>query len=480
MADTTPSLISRLTKALGDKTGKYVLTEGEAMAPYLTDWRKFYAGEAVAVVLPATTDEVASIVAIANEAGCKLIPQGGNTGLCGGATPDSSPRNIVISLKRMNRVRQVDAVSRSITVEAGCTLGEVKAAAAHHNLLFPLDLAARDSCHIGGNLSTNAGGLNVLRYGTARAQTLGIEVVLPDGRVLDLLSTLLKDNTGYSLRDLFIGAEGTLGIITAATLKLFPIPTATATAFVGLHDIAAGVSLLHTLQSTSEAGVVACELIPQIIIDHVRACYPDVVQPLANPPPFSLLIELAGNGENDTLGGQFGETLNEALEAGLVVDATIANSEGQRQELWRIRELVPAAEIQAGDVYKSDVAVPISRLAEFYEEAAVAAKAICEDVRVFAFGHIGDGNLHYNFAPPKGGDAVAFAKHFAAFDDMLVELLAKYGGSISAEHGIGQKKRDMLLAHKPSAALDVMRAIKHAIDPKGMMNPGKIMGNTIE
>ena len=446
---------------------RYVLTESEATAPYLTDWRGHYTGKALAVVLPGSTEEVSAIIALANEQSIPIVPQGGNTGMCGGATPDTSGKSILLSLKRMDKIRAFDEASPSITVEAGCILENIQNAASEKGLLFPLNFGSKGTCQIGGNLSTNAGGLNVLRYGNARALCLGIEAVLPNGEIMQRLSPLVKDNTGYALKDLLIGAEGTLGVITAATLKLFPKPIASATAFVGLKDIEAGITLLHSCQRMSN--VIGFELIHKDVVNNVLEHFPDNQEPLKTLPDFSALVEIV-SANKETME----RILADAFDEGLLTDATIANSEAQRNALWAIRELVPESEILAGEAYKSDISVPINHIPEFCARAKEQALKILPNLRIFVFGHLGDGNLHYNFVIPKENYDGDFASLYPRFDDILLGLLNEYGGSISAEHGIGQKKRHLLTSNKDQAALAAMRAIKKALDPKGIMNPGKI------
>ena len=477
--DQTP-IIDALIRIVGEAN----LVQGEQdKARYLTDWRKQYQGDSIAVVKPANTAEVSAILKLADEQDIAVIPQGGNTGLCGGATPDQGNRNLVISTERMAHIRDVDTSSQTITVEAGCILDHIKSAADAHDLLFPLDLGARGTCQIGGNLSTNAGGLNVIRYGNTRELTLGVEVVLMGGKVLSLLSKLKKDNTGYDLKDLFIGAEGTLGIITAATLKLFPKPIATATGFAAMRDIDAAITVLHRCQAASGGNVIAFELMPKTIIDNVRYFYPDTPLPISELPRFSALIEIASTAEDSGKPNAEGtmplektltEVLAKAMEDGLVLDATIASNLTQRNTIWQIRELTPESEIKAGKAYKSDISIPLKHMSAFYDEAEQAATAIMPGVRIFGFGHLGDGNLHYNLSEPLE-NRPDFFDFYEAFDEMMKTLVEKYEGSISAEHGIGQKKRDMFLSTKDPAAIDVMRSIKAALDPKNLMNPGKVV-----
>ena len=462
---------------------KYVLSSAEDKAPHLTDWRGHYSGDAIAVVKPQSTAEVAALVRLCQDHQVAIVPQGGNTSLCGGATPDASGNAIVISMVRMDRIRHFDRPSQSITVDAGCILEKIQDAASQEGLIFPLNFGSRGTCRIGGNLSTNAGGLNVLHYGNARSLCLGLEVVTAAGDIMNLLSPLKKDNTGYDLKNLFIGAEGTLGIITAATLQLFPEPKAIATSWAGVRDINAAIELLQRAQAISGGNVVTFELMPKAIIDNVRRFYPDVASPLDHVPPFSALIEIASTAEGDAapdgqgqlpLNTQMENLLADAFEDGLVNDATIASNHNQRQALWAIRELTPESEIKAGAAYKSDISIPLQHMQEFYHKAADAAERLVPGVKIFGFGHLGDGNLHYNLSIPEDGHP-DFMAVYPEFDRMITGLLKDYGGSISAEHGIGQKKRAMLAEAKDPTALAVMAAIKSALDPHNIMNPGKIL-----
>lgn len=461
----------------------HVLSNPSDMTGYLTDWRGDYHGKALAVVKPANTAEVSAIMKLADELEIAIIPQGGNTSLCGAATPDDQNNNLILSTERLNRIRDIDIAGQTITVESGCILDVIKSTATEHDLLFPLDLGARGTCRIGGNLSTNAGGLNVIRYGNMRDLTLGLEVVLIGGKVMNLLSSLKKNNTGYDLKNLFIGAEGTLGVITAATCKLFPRPKATATAFAGLRDIDAGIELLNLCQASSGGNIIAFELMPRSIIENVLHFYPDCQPPLEDIPPFSALIEIASTAESDQhhdadgsmpLVNMLTNTLSDALETGLISDATIASNQTQQDALWAIRELTPESEIKAGKAYKSDISIPLRHMAAFYDDAVKAVHAIAPDTRIFGFGHIGDGNLHFNLCEPIGEND-DFTRHYADFDHIMLDLLKTYNGSISAEHGIGQKKRDMLQKVKDPVALEIMGVIKHALDPKNLMNPGKVI-----
>ncbi len=449
--------------------------DAQEMEPYLVEPRQRYRGRAALVVRPARTEEVAAVVRLCAQAGVGIVPQGGNTSLVGGAVPHEHGGEIVLSLSRMNAIRAVDAVNDAITVEAGCVLANVQAAAAAADRLFPLSLAAEGSCQIGGNLSTNAGGTAVLRYGTARDLALGLEVVLPDGAVWDGLRDLRKDNTGYDLKQLFIGAEGTLGVITAAVLKLFPRPRDVQTAFVAAPDAGAAVELFMRARAAVGEAVTACELIPRIALDLILRHVPDCRDPLAEPHPWYVLLELSAFSRAAGLGGALEALLADAAESGLVSDATIAASAGQARGLWRLREAVPEAERHEGASIKHDVAVPVSRVADFMAEATAAVEARLPGVRPVPFGHLGDGNIHFNLSQPVGADAAAFLAEWDAMNRLVHDIVARMGGSFSAEHGIGRMKRGELERYKPAVEVELMRRLKTALDPKGIMNPGKVV-----
>jgi FAD/FMN-containing dehydrogenase len=448
-----------------------VLTGAADLAPYCTDWRGRYTGKASCVVLPGTTDEVAAVVRICAEAGTPVVPQGGNTGLCGGATPIGG--EVVVNLRRMNRIRGIDADNNSITVEAGCTLHAVQEAAKAADRLFPLSLAAEGSATIGGNLATNAGGVQVLRYGNARELTLGLEVVLADGRIWNGLRALRKDNTGYDLKHLFIGAEGTLGLITAATLKLFPRPRAQATAWVAVPDPAAAVSLLGRLRDTAGDNVTAFEIVGGPALELVLRHIPNARDPLAGKPAWQVLIELSG--ARDDLSASLEQALQEATADGLVDDAALAASEAQTAALWALRENVSEAQKIEGVSIKHDIAVPVSRIAEFIARADTALLKAFPQVRIVCFGHIGDGNLHYNQSRPDAQSNVEFIAQTDAVNRIVHDLVHELGGSISAEHGLGQLKREEVLRYKSETEMGLMRAVKQALDPRGLMNPGKLL-----
>ena len=466
------ALRERLTEIVG---AAGVLTEPADMAPFLVDERARYRGAAPAVVRPSTTEEVARVVALCAAEKIPIVPQGGNTGLCGGATPHASGRELVVSLARLNRVREVDSLNYTITVEAGVILADVQKAAAEADRLFPLSLGGEGTARIGGNLSTNAGGTGVLRYGNARDLALGLEVVLPDGRVWDGLSALRKDNTGYDLKHLFIGAEGTLGIITAAVLKLFPRPHAVETALVALDDPAAAVALLARARAATGDRVTAFELILRLPFELVLAEIPGTRDPFAERHPCYVLAELsAGAGEDDAR-GRMESLLAAAMEDGLVRDAVIAESGAQAADFWKLRETIPEAQKLDGASIKHDISVPVSRIPVFMEEAAAAAVAAVDGVRVCAFGHVGDGNLHFNMNQPVGGDPAAFLEREDELNTIVHDAASRHGGSISAEHGIGQLKREALIHYKPAVAIELMRRIKAALDPDNLMNPGKVL-----
>jgi FAD/FMN-containing dehydrogenase len=473
-----------LINQLADIVGNAGLRTGnDDTASFLTDWHGQYHGQALAVVMPETTAQVANIMAFADANDIVVVPQGGNTGFMGGATPDADGRTILLSLRRMNRIREIDATNMSMTVEAGCVLQSLHEETEKQGLYFPLKLAAKGSCTIGGNLGTNAGGLNVVRYGTTRELTLGLEVVLMGGRVLNMLSGLRKDNTGYDLRNLFVGSEGTLGVITAATMKLFPQPAARATAFAEVRDVEAAVALLHRLQAASGGGVEAFELIPADILHVLFHHFPNIPQPLATRGKMNVLMEIASTNPASGIADDTGqsplrtiieETLGAALEDGLVLDATIAASEAQRQALWDVRETAPESHKMSAGVARSDISLPQSALAPFYDEMVAGIRAIDPNLWICGYGHIGDGNLHFNLIADEKSNADFDSKKVDLYE-LLYEKVAKYNGSISAEHGIGQTKRAQLAKVKSPEIMDVMRAIKASIDPKNLMNPGKVV-----
>lgn len=469
---TPPELLARLRDAVGPA---YCLTEAETMAPHLIDWRRRYHGRARAVVRPASTAEVAAVVRACAEFRVPVVPQGGNTGLVGGSVPDESGQAVVLSLGRLNRIREIDPLNYTITVEAGCVLQTAQAAAAEADRLLPLSLGAEGSCQIGGNLSTNAGGILTLRYGNARDLVLGLEVVLPDGRIWDGLNRLRKDNTGYDLKHLFLGAEGTLGVITAAVLKLFPRPRQVETAFVAVPSPAAALELLARLRGASGDAVTAFELMPRLGIDFALRHVAGTVDPLSEPSPWYVLTELSAGLRSDAFRAMVETTLAEAIEAGLATDATLAASAEQARQLWRLREALVEAQNYEGGSIKHDVSVPVSRVPDFVEQATAAVTALVPGVRPVAFGHVGDGNIHFNLSQPEGADTAAFLARWEEVNRVVHDIARALGGSISAEHGIGRLKRAELKRVKSPVALDLMHRLKAVLDPHNLMNPGKVL-----
>jgi FAD/FMN-containing dehydrogenase len=466
-----PSLLSRFAEIVG---ARHVIAESADMEPYLVEDRGLYHGRALCVVRPGSTGEVSRVVGLCDETNTKIVPQGGNTGLVGGQIPHKSGDEIVLSLSRLTAIREVDPSSNTMTVEAGVTLLRAQEEAERVDRLFPLSLASEGSCTIGGNLSTNAGGTAVLAYGNARDLVLGLEVVLADGRVLSNLSKLKKDNTGYDLKHLFMGAEGTLGIITAAVLKLFPRPRANATAFVGLASPQAALSLLTLAQERAGQSVVTFELLPRIGLDFVLRHSPGSRDPLSGAHAWYALIELASQAPQGLQ--ETAETLlGDALERGIAEDAALANSLVQRNAFWRLREHLSEVQKHEGGSIKHDVSVPVAAVPAFMETATAAVEAALPGARIVAFGHLGDGNIHFNVSQPVGADKEAFLSRWHEINDIVHAIVASFGGSISAEHGIGRLKRDLLPQVKDPVALDVMRALKRTLDPKGLLNPGKVL-----
>jgi FAD/FMN-containing dehydrogenase len=449
---------------------------GEDAVPYATDWRRRYFGAAVCVVKPSTTEEVAQAVKICAQAGVPIVPQGGNTGLCGGATPDTSGSAVIINLSRMNRVRALDEINSTICVEAGCTLASVQQAAEQAGRLFPLSLAAEGTAQIGGNLSTNAGGTGVLRYGNTRDLVLGLEVVLPDGSIWDGLRGLRKDNTGYDLKHLFIGAEGTLGVITAAVLKLFPMPQSRIAAVVGLHRSSDALTLLPFMQQRVGQRLTGFELFSDFCLGLVLKHFPETSLPFATRHPQYVLIELSEQGPEGPAAEMLEGVLGEALEAGLIIDAAVSRSVAQFKSLWALRDNISEAQAKEGPNVKHDVSIPISRMADYIAATDEELARAYPQARVVTFGHVGDGNVHYNVSAPEGIDAAAFIRDETESINRLVhDSVARFGGSISAEHGLGQYKRVEITRYKSAVEMRLMRAVKYAIDPRGLMNPGKVL-----
>lgn len=451
-----------------------VLAGGDLTA-YELDWRKRYRGQALAVVRPGSTAEVAAIVRLCNAHGIAIVPQGGNTGLVGASVPDASGTQLLLNMARLNKVRTIDAANLTMTVEAGCVLQSVQEAATDAGLLFPLSLAAEGSCTIGGNLATNAGGTQVLRFGNARELCLGVEVVTAAGEVWDGLSGLRKDNTGYDLRDLFVGSEGTLGIITAATLKLFPQPVAVTTALAALPTLDAAVELLQLARARLGAALTGFEVMGDYALGLVRKHFPQLPQPLP-PAPWTVLLEQSDSEAEAHAQALFEALLETALERGLISDAAVASNLDQSNAMWHLRESIPLAQSVEGPNIKHDIALPVSAIPRFVAETDAALLRSFPGVRLVDFGHLGDGNLHYNVQAPAGCDAARFlVDHEHAVNTLVYDALAPFGGSISAEHGIGALKRDELAQRKSPVALSLMRSIKSALDPRGLLNPGRVL-----
>ena len=464
--------LERIRQAVGDKGWS---DDPDVIAPHLVDQRGETRGTCLLLVRPSSTQEVAEVVKICAEAGIAIVPQGGNTGLAGGALPSMNGDQVILNLGRMNRVLDVDPLNYTITVEAGCILAHIQEAASEADRLFPLSLGAEGSCMIGGNLSTNAGGVNVLRYGNARALVLGLEVVLPDGRVWDGLRRLRKDNTGYDLKQLFIGGEGTLGIITAAALKLFPKPKDIETCFAAVRDLDAVLELLARCRAASGDTMSSFELIPRLMLDLDLAHDPNVVDPLAERHDIYALIEFSGARPDSGMRAAMEDVLEAALEDGLVLDATIAQSEAQRGELWRIREAIVEASRAEGAGIRHDISVPVSQVPEFLRRADAATVEAVPGGRPLGFGHVGDGNIHYNVMQPVDADVDAFLAETERINRIVYDIVKDLDGSISAEHGIGQYKRAALPHYKSALELDLMARLKSAIDPDGIMNPEKVL-----
>jgi D-lactate dehydrogenase (cytochrome) len=462
-----PDLVAHFAAIVG---ARYAVTDPQEAAPYLIEERGLFSGHSPLILRPGTTAEVAAICKLATETRTALVPQGGNTGLVGGQMPHGE---VVVSTRRLDRIRAVDTQSNTMTVEAGVILLNAQQRAAEADRLFPLSLGAEGSCTIGGNLSTNAGGIAALAYGVARDLVLGLEVVLADGRVVHGLSSLKKDNTGYDLRDLFVGAEGTLGIITAATLKLFPKPRSVETAFAAIASPADALTLLDISRNTAAGSLTSFELIPQIAIDFVVRHGPSIRAPLADLHPWYALMEISS--PRDDARDTIEAILSQGMEDGLVEDAVIAANLEQRAAFWKLREVISPAQKPEGGSIKHDVSVPVAAVPQFLAEADAAVTRLIPGARPFAFGHLGDGNIHYNVSQPIGADATGFLARWHEVNDLVHGIVTRLGGSISAEHGIGTLKRDELPQVKDPVALDVMRAIKRTLDPLNIMNPGKVL-----
>lgn len=461
-------LIGELKSIVGE--GGFICEEQE-LEPYLTEWRGTWRGRTPIMVSPDSTAQVSAVVAACRAAGAAIVPQGGNTGLCGGAIPDESGQQILLSLSRMNRIRSVSPEDHSMVAEAGCTLADVQLAAARAGRFFPLSLAAEGSCQIGGNLSTNAGGVNVLRYGTARDQALGLEVVLADGRIWDGLRALRKDTAGYDLKQLFIGSEGTLGIITAASLRLYPAVTDTQTALVAISTPHQAVSLLSMLRCRLYDQIQAFELIPdralRFVLRHVPACR----LPFEPDQPWYVLVESVKCDDSERLE----QALMAAIDSGLASDAVVAKNASEAETMWRCRHAISEAQKREGASLKHDVSVPVGAVADFIEAAASAVEQRMPGIRVVAFGHVGDGNVHFNLSQPKDLAADVFLAERHSLATLVYDVVQRFNGSISAEHGIGQAKRDDLRKYKSETEMILMQSIKQALDPASLLNPGKVI-----
>ncbi|MBI4294197.1 MAG: FAD-binding oxidoreductase [Betaproteobacteria bacterium] len=465
-------VVERILAVVGE-TG--MIADRQAMEPFSIDQRRRYFGKPLAVVRPASAQETAAVVRLCAEARIAIVPQGGNTGLVGGATPDASGGQIVLSTARMDRVRALDSVNNTLTAEAGCILANVQRAAQDAGRLFPLSLAAEGSARIGGNLSTNAGGTAVLRYGNARDLVLGVEVVLASGEIWDGLRSLRKDNTGYDLKQLFIGAEGTLGVITAAVLKLFPLPKAALVALAAVENPAQALELLALAQARCADALTGFELFSDACLSLVLRYFPGTVAPFRERHPQYVLVELCDRESAAHAQTALEGLLGEGAEHGIVRDAVVAQSLQQARALWALRENISEAQAREGPNAKHDVSLPISRIAEFVGATDAALEREYPGVRLVTFGHLGDGNLHYNLAPPEGVAHDEFLRKAEAFNHIVHDSVARFGGSISAEHGLGQAKREEILRYKSPVEIDLMRKVKQALDPLGIMNPGKVI-----
>lgn len=468
----TPELLAKLAAIVGERNA---LLQPDDQAPYLREWRDRYVGKTPVVLRPGSVGEVSEILSAANDARVGVVPQGGNTGLVGGQIPFEAGHEIVISTERLNRIRHVDAAGGYMVVEAGVTLAEVQAAAEEAGALFPLSLASEGSCRIGGNLASNAGGVQVLAYGNARDLTLGVEVVLADGRIWDGLRALKKDNTGYDLKHLFLGSEGTLGIITAAVLKLFPRPVETATAFVAVRDLDAMLELFRDARGLAGTNLTAFEFMSGWCLDIVTTHMPGARKPLESDAPWYALLEISSGSGDGSAAAMSEGILSKALENGIVSDAALAASLDQANQMWRLREDLSEAQKFEGGSIKHDISVPVGSIPEFVARAGVVVEAVCPGARPVVFGHFGDGNVHYNVSQPVAMEKARYLSQWEEMNDAVHALVADMGGSISAEHGIGRMKREALARFRSQTELDMMRAVKVALDPRGILNPGKVL-----
>lgn len=455
--------------------GQNVITDPVEQAPYLHEWRDRYVGRAGAILLPRTVEDVAACVALASEQRIPVVPQGGNTGLVGGQIPDGSGNAVVLSLARLNSVREVDPAGNTMTVDAGVVLQTLQNEADKVDRLFPLALGAQGSCMIGGNISTNAGGTGVLAYGNTRDLVLGLEVVLPDGRILNGLSKLRKDNTGYDLKHLFIGAEGTLGVITGATLKLFPKPAAMRTAMIGVETPHKALTLFGQMRDLAGPSLTGFEIMPRLGMEFVTCHLPGTRDPLENAHAWYVLAEISSGRGEEEAESLLMAAMEQAFEDRLVDDAAIAQSESQAQAFWSLRHGMSEAQKPEGGSIKHDVSVPVASGPDFLDETIAAVTAMVPGCRPLPFGHLGDGNIHFNVSQPVGADKADYLARWEEMNELVHGIVTSYGGSISAEHGVGQAKRDLLPGVKDPVALDLMRTLKAAIDPYGIMNPGKVL-----
>ena len=466
------TLLDAIRAVVGDRG---ILTETSDTAPYAEDWRRLYQGRTSAVVRPGTTAELAAVVRLCAASGTPIVPQGGNTSMVGGAVPNEDGSELILSTARLNRIRDLDPADMTLTIEAGVTLKAAQMAAAEQGCLLPLSISSEGTAQIGGVLAVNAGGNNTVRYGNARDLVLGLEVVLPDGTVWNGLRRLRKDNTGYCLRQLFVGSEGTLGIITAAVLKLVPQPKEIAVALCGVDSPEAALTLFTRFQAHDAASISAFEFMSGLGMSFVLKHIPGAVLPLESPAPFYALVELASPRPNAGLRGMLEDILEKALEDGIVQDAAIAESDAQRAAIWRLREEHSEGQKREGASVKNDVSVPVSKVPAFIRKATAACEALLPGVRVVPFGHMGDGNIHFNLEQPVGSDAAWFLAQDHAIMDAVNEIVREYDGSFSAEHGIGKLKPYMMPDWRGGAELALMQRIKAAIDPGGIMNPGKVL-----
>ncbi len=474
MSSSAPSsdLLDRFAVIVGEK---HAVRDPAEIAPHLVENRGLYHGASPMLLKPGSVEEVSAILKLACETGTAIVPQTGNTGLVGGQTPREGGSDIILSLERMNRVRDIDPVGNTMIVDGGCILADVHKAAAEHGRMFPLSLGSEGSCRIAGNLSTNAGGTAVLAYGNMRQLCLGLEVVLPTGEIWNGLRRLKKDNTGYDLRDLFIGAEGTLGVITGAVLKLFPQPLGHQVAFAGLQSVDDALTLFKNASSLCGTALTGFELMPRIGVEFTVRHIPGVRDPLEAAHPWYVLIDISTSDSTETAERMMTTLLEQGYEAGLIQDATIASSEMQQKAIWHMRESMSDAQKPEGGSIKHDVSVPVAQVPHFMAEAEDAVLAAMPGARICAFGHMGDGNIHYNISQPIGADKDEFIGRWHEMNTIVHGLVLQHGGSISAEHGIGQLKRDELASIRSDIEIDLMRRIKTAFDPAGIMNPGKVL-----